>query len=71
LEAFDYVPWLTDSSYGRPNRGVRFLNFMTYFPPNSKSTIDYVPDITHNDNAMFGSEAGVSRLLYVDLTPPA
>jgi hypothetical protein len=47
------------------NRGVRFLNFMTYFPPNSLSSVDYVPNVAHSDTAMFGSEAGVARLLCV------
>jgi hypothetical protein len=38
---------------------------MTYFPPNSLSSVDYVPNVGHTDLDMFGSEAGLARLLCV------
>ncbi|KAH8806505.1 hypothetical protein DL96DRAFT_1562627 [Flagelloscypha sp. PMI_526] len=44
------------------NRGERFYNFLTYFPPDASDTVDYVEGTGHNDAAMFASDAGIHRL---------
>jgi hypothetical protein len=47
------------------NRGERFFSFFTYFPPNSRATIDYVANQTHDAAKMMADKSGLTRLLQV------
>jgi hypothetical protein len=47
------------------DRGLRFYNFLTYFPPDERDTVDYAEGVGHSAPDMIFSPAGVARLLYV------
>jgi hypothetical protein len=47
------------------NRGDRFYNSIAWFPPTSKWNVDYVPGVGHDDEDMFLSLPGRTRL-FVD-----
>ncbi|KAH8823231.1 hypothetical protein DL96DRAFT_1616996 [Flagelloscypha sp. PMI_526] len=44
------------------NRGERFYNFLTEFPPDIGDTVDYVAGAGHSDTAMFNDISGQYRL---------
>ncbi|KAH8825751.1 hypothetical protein DL96DRAFT_1557344 [Flagelloscypha sp. PMI_526] len=44
------------------NRGERFFNFLTAFPPDSGDTVDYVSGVAHDGAKMYASEAGQYRI---------
>lgn len=49
----------------RNNRGERFYNFLTAFPPDVGDTVDYNAGIGHNAPQMMAADPGLYRLLYV------
>jgi hypothetical protein len=36
---------------------------MKYFPPTALDTVDYVPNVAHNDAQMMADISGLNRLL--------
>jgi hypothetical protein len=47
------------------NRGTRFFNFLSYFPPRSPQLVDYFPNVGHDAPTIFASPAGIQRF-YLD-----
>lgn len=46
------------------SRGERFYNALLWWPPSSSMNVDYIPNVKHNDTAVFASTAGMTRLFF-------